>query len=123
MTRCQSREFPVTAGHDATEDETDCLLAAAILLQQTAAEVEPLAQLSAAMATAIEAVQRDVEALIPIVDFIPVVSEGSPCLSELQQLAKARIARIADQIGQITHQAEQFVQEFPSGRRLACARG
>lgn len=38
--------------------------------------------------------QRDVEALIPVVEFIPLVSENSPCLNELHQLANAK-SRIA----------------------------
>jgi len=110
---CRYAEFSAAAGHDAPEGENDYLRVAATLLRQMAAEVEPLGQLNAAMATAIDALRRDVEALIPIVEFIPMVSEGSPRLSELQQLATVRIARIAEEIGQITRQAESFLQESP----------
>lgn len=98
--RCRVLEFPVAARHDATQGENDYLRDAAILLQQMVAEIEPLAECSATMATAIEAVQRGVEALIPIVEFIPTVSEG-PNLNELKQLAKVRITRLAHELDQI----------------------
>lgn len=115
MTCSRHAEFSLTDGHDAPEAVIDCLRAAATALQPVAAEVEPLAQLNAATATAIEALRRDVEALIPIVEFIPMVCEGSPCLGELQQLAKARMVRIAEKIGQITHQAESSLPALPGG--------
>jgi hypothetical protein len=93
----------VPAGDDAPQSENDYLRDAAILLQQMVAEIEPLTQLNATMATAIEAMQRDVEALIPIVEFIPTVSENSPCLNELNRLAKARIARLTAELEQISY--------------------
>ena len=98
--RCQVLEFPVAVGHDAPQGENDYLRDAAILLRQMVAEIEPLAELSAARATAIEAVQRDVEALIPIVEFMPMVSEG-PILNELKQMAKVRITCLAHKLAQI----------------------
>jgi hypothetical protein len=102
MTSCQQNELPVPAGDDAPQSENDYFRDAAILLQQMVAEIEPLTQLNATMATAIEAMQRDVEALIPIVEFIPTVSENSPCLNELNRLAKARIARLTAELEQIS---------------------
>jgi hypothetical protein len=104
VTSCRQNELPVPAGHNAPQSENVYLRDAAILLQLIVAEMEPLAQLNATMAAAIEAMQRDIEALIPIVEFIPTVSENSPCLNELNQLAKARIARLAAELEQIAHQ-------------------
>lgn len=101
MMRCRVLEFPVIAGRDAPQSENDYLRDAAILLRQIVVEIEPLAELNATMATAIEALQRGVEGLIPIVEFIPTVSEGSPVLDELKQLAKVRITRLAHELDQV----------------------
>ena len=103
MTSCRQNELPVPAGDDALQSENDYLRDAAILLQQMVAEIEPLAQLNATMATAMEAMQRDIEALIPVVEFIPTVSENSPCLNELNRLAKERIARLTAELEQISY--------------------
>jgi hypothetical protein len=102
----------VTAGHDPPQSENVYLRAAAILLQQMVAEIAPLVQLNMTMATAIEAMQRDVKALTPLVDFIPLVSENSPCLNELHRLANARIARLAAKLEQIAHQTESLMLDF-----------
>jgi hypothetical protein len=109
--------LPVTAGHDPPQSENVCLRAAAILLQQMVAEIAPLVQLNMTIATAIEAKQRDVEALIPLVDFISLLSENSPCLNELHRLAYARIARLAADLEQIAHQTESLILDFPVRER------
>jgi hypothetical protein len=108
VTSFRQDELLVPAGHDAPQSENIYLRDAATLLQQMVAEIAPLAQFNATMATVIEAMQRDIEALIPVVEFIPTLSENSPCLNELKELAKARIARLAAELEQIadhTHEA------------------
>ena len=115
-------DWPGATGHGAPEGESDDLRAAAFLLQQMAAEVKPLAAINATMATAVEALQRGVEALIPVVEFIPTVSEG-PILNELKELARARIAGLVDQLEQITLQAESHVQEWGPVSWLRCIGG
>jgi hypothetical protein len=115
VTSCRQNEWPLTAGHDAPESEYIYLRDAAILFQEMVAELAPLAQLNTTIATAVEAMQRDVEALIPVVEFIPLVSENSPCLNELHQLAKARIARLVGDLEQIARQAESLIPDFPAG--------
>lgn len=117
MTSCRQNEQPLLAGHDAPNGQNDYLRDAVILLQQMVAEIEPLAELKGTMATAIEAMQRDIEALIPIVEFIPTLSENSPCLNDLNELAKARIARLAAALEQIAHQTETLMLNFPLGER------
>jgi hypothetical protein len=104
MTSCRQKELPVPADCDAPQSQNDFLRDAAVLLQQMVAEVEPLAVLNATMATTIEDMQRDVEALIPIVEFIPTVSEDSPCLDDFKRLAEARIAHLTAELEQIAHQ-------------------
>lgn len=115
MTSYRHAEFSLADGHEALEDDNDCLHAAATLLQQMAVEVEPLAKLNAAMATAIEDLRRDVEALIPIVDFIPIASDAT-CLIELKQLARRRIGGLVEKLQSIAQQAELFARE----RLLGC---
>jgi hypothetical protein len=117
VTSCRQNELSLTAGRDPPQSEYLYLRDATILLQQMVAELAPLAQLNTTMATAIEAMQRDVEALIPVVEFIPLVSENSPCLNELHQLAKARIARLVADLEQIAHQTESLMLDFPVGER------
>ena len=112
MTSCRQNELPVLAGHDAPNSQNDYLRDAVTLLQQMVAELEPLAELKGTMATAIEAMQRDIEALISIVEFIPTVSEDSPCVNELNQLANTRIARLTAELEQIAHQAESLMLDF-----------
>ena len=118
MTSYRQNELPVPPGDDAPQSENDYLRDAAILLQQMVAEIETLAEHNATMATAIEAMQHDMEALIPVVEFIPTVSENSPCMDELKQLAKARIARLAVEMEQIAQQTESLMLDFPVGERL-----
>lgn len=113
MTSCRQKELPVPADHDAPQSLNDYLRDAAVLLQQMVTEVEPLAGLNATMATTIEGMQRDVKALIPIVEFILTVSENSPCLGEFKRLAEARIAHLTAELEQIAHQLESIPPDFP----------
>lgn len=117
MTRYPRLEWPVAAEHDAQERGNDYLRSAATLLKQMAAEVEPLAKVNTELATAVEAVRCGVAALIPIVEFIPTVSENSPCLDELTRLAKRRIARLAAELEQITYYAESLMLHLPVGNQ------
>jgi hypothetical protein len=118
MTYCGQNELPVPAGHNASESENDYLRDAATLLQQMVEDIEPLAELNATMAATIEVMQHEVEALIPIVEFIPIVSENSSCLNELKELVKMRIARLAAELEQIAELAESLVPDTPPGQRL-----
>jgi hypothetical protein len=84
VTQC---EFPGVADRDSAEEEGEYFRAAAHLLQELATEVRPLAQLSADMAMAIEALQQSVESLVSIVNFIPIAVDAT-CLIELKELAR-----------------------------------
>jgi hypothetical protein len=104
VTQC---EFPGVADRDSAEEEGEYFRAAAHLLQELATEVRPLAQLSADMAMAIEALQQSVESLVSIVNFIPIAVDAT-CLIELKELARTRIARLVEDLQGIAQRAELF---------------
>jgi hypothetical protein len=110
--------MPGIASHDPLQSESDYLRDAATLIQQMVEEIAPLAKLNSTMAITLEDLRRDVEALIPVVDFIPTVSENSPCLNELKQLARTRIARLAAKLEEIVNLAESPLPDIPVGERL-----
>jgi hypothetical protein len=96
--------MPGIASHDPLQSESDYLRDAATLIQQMVEEIAP-EKLNSTMAITLEDLRRDVEALIPVVDFIPTVSENSRCLNELKQLARTRIARLAAKLEEIVNLA------------------
>ena len=110
--------MPGLAGHDPIQSESDYLREAATLIQQMVKEIAPLAKFNSTMSITVEGLQRDVEALIPVVDFIPTVSENSPCLTELKQLARTRIARLAAKLEEIVNLAELPLPDIPVAERL-----
>jgi len=110
VTQC---ELPVVADRDSAEEECEYFRAVANLLQELATEVRPLVQLSADMAMAIETLQQSVEALVAIVNFIPIAVDAM-CLIELRQLARTRIARLVEDLQGIAQQAELFATECGS---------
>ena len=118
MTSCRNIEMPGFSGHDPIQSESDYLRDAATLIQQMVEEIAPLAKINSTMAITFEGLRRDVEALIPVVDFIPTVSDNSPCLNELKQLARTRIARLAAKLEEIVNLAESPLPDIPVGERL-----
>jgi hypothetical protein len=110
--------MPGLAGHDPIQSESDYLREAATLIQQMVEEIAPLAKFNSTMSITVEGLQRDVEALIPVVDFIPTVSGNSPCLTELKQLARTRIARLAAKLEEIVNLVESPLPDIPVAERL-----
>jgi hypothetical protein len=116
MTQSRHPDLPVAASH-LSDSESDYIRSAALLFEQMAVEVAPLAALNVTLARSVGAVRWGVEALAAIVQFIPIASDKA-CLEELKQLAKERIAGLADLLSDIMHEAESHMPELPANYRF-----